>query len=465
MNKRDLYKISISLGAAVVLCLLLVTGCHLRRDAEAEEGYDLPQIQEKGELTVLTLYSSTSYFLYRGESMGYQYELCRQFAESLGLQLRVQVANSPEELIQKLLNKEGDLIAFNLPITHEWKDSVRYCGEETITHQVVVQRKGRAALTDVTELVGKEVYVKPGRTLQRLQNLDRELGGGVLIHEVPEDSISNEDLITMVAQGQIDYMICDNDLARINRTYYLNLDISLQVSFMQRSAWAVRKDEPLLAQAADEWHQTEVKSMAYLASARRYFDTSKRVAHGSILSVKDGRISLYDDLFKKYAGEIDWDWRLLASLAYTESNFDPTAVSWAGAKGLMQLMPRTARLMGVPEGKEQDPEESIKAATKYIAAMERSFANVTDPEERVCFILASYNAGLGHIRDAMALALKYGADPNRWQNHTEKYLLLKSHEQYFNDPVCKNGYFRGVDTYEFVHEILQRYKVYQETIH
>lgn len=448
------------------LLFILLTACVGNRSHTPNERelYDLPQIKDSGELVALTLYSSTSYFLYRGEPMGFQYELCKQFAQSLGLRLRIEVANNPAELVQKLSRKEGDIIAYNLAVTKEWKDSVLYCGEEMITYQVIVQRNGKGVLKDVTELIGKEIYVKPGKHLDRLVHLDKELGGGILIHEIPEDSITTEDLIAKVAQGEIDYTICDNDIARLNRTYYPSLNIDLQISFVQRSSWAVRKDEPLLAQAANEWYKANVKSRAYQASTKRYFEISKRVAHGSILSIKDGKISHYDKLFKKYAKEIDWDWKLLASLAYTESNFDTAAVSWAGAKGLMQLMPRTARAMGLPAGKELNPEENIKAAVKYIAAMEKSFAFIKDSTERNSFILAAYNAGIGHVKDAMALAEKYGMDPTLWKDNVEKYILLKSHEEYFNDPVCKNGYFRGTETYNFVREIKERHKIYQQKI-
>lgn len=448
------------------LLFILLTACVGNRSHAPNERdlYDLPQIKDSGELVALTLYSSTSYFLYRGEPMGFQYELCEQFAQSLGLRLRIEVANNPAELVQKLFRKEGDIIAYNLAVTNEWKDSVLYCGEEMITHQVIVQRNGKGVLKDVTELIGKEIYVKPGKHLDRLVHLDKELGGGILIHEIPEDSITTEDLIAKVAQGEINYTICDNDIARLNRTYYPSLNINLQISFVQRSSWAVRKDEPLLAQAANEWYKANVKSRAYQASTKRYFEISKRVAHGSILSIKDGKISHYDKLFRKYAKEINWDWKLLASLAYTESNFDTAAVSWAGAKGLMQLMPRTAHAMGLPASKELNPEENIKAAVKYIAAMEKSFAFIKDSTERSSFILAAYNAGIGHVKDAMALAEKYGADPTLWKDNVEKYILLKSHEEYFNDPVCKNGYFRGTETYNFVREIKERHKIYQQKI-
>lgn len=443
------------------------TGCSNKQTHSDETpGKDLPQIKDSGELVVLTLYSSTSYFIYRGEPMGFQYELSEQFAKSLGLKLRVEVAKNVEELIHKLLSGEGDMIAYNLPVTKEWKDSLTYCGEDIITHQVIVQRNGgkNKTLTDVTQLVGKDVYVKPGKYLDRLINLDKELGGGIRIHEVTGDSITAEDLIMQVSQGKIDYTVADNDLAQLNKTYYPNLNTNLSVSFDQRSSWAVRKDSPLLAEAATKWHQENMTSPAYRASTKRYFEISKAVPHTPILSIRDGKISHFDKLFKKYAKEIGWDWRLLASLAYTESNFDTTAVSWAGAKGLMQLMPRTAKAMGMPPGMEQNPEESIKAAVKYIASTNNSLKMIPDEKERLNFILASYNAGLGHIYDAMALAEKYGKNKFIWKDNVENFILLKSNEEYFTDPVCKNGYFRGVETYNFVREINARHEYYKKKI-
>lgn len=452
--------------ATMLLCLLVTAGCRGNRtDSREERVHDLQQIKDSGELVVLTLYSSTSYFNYRGQDMGFQYELSEQFAKSLGVKLKVKVARNVKDLIRKLEAGEGDLIAYTLPVTKEWKDSLLYCGEDVITHQVVVQRKnGRhKPLKDVTELIGKDIYVNPGKYYERLINLDKELGGGIRIHLVRSDSISAEDLITQVAQGKIPYTVADNDIARLNRTYYPNLDIDLKISFDQRSSWAVRKDCPQLARAASEWHKVNLTSPDYKASTKRYFEISKATPHTPILSLREGKISHYDALFKKYAKEIGWDWRLLASLAYTESNFDTTAVSWAGARGLMQLMPSTARAMGLPDGKEQNAEESIKAAVKYIGMTAQSFSELPK-EEQVNFVLASYNSGIGHVQDAMALAEKYGKDPHVWKDNVEKYIVLKANEEYFTDPVCKNGYFRGTETYNFVREITGRYEQYKKKI-
>ncbi|MCD8184031.1 MAG: transporter substrate-binding domain-containing protein [Bacteroides sp.] len=441
-------------------------GCRKAHHAVSEKVVDdLQQIKDSGELVVLTLYSSTSYFIYRGQDMGFQYELSEQFAKSLGVKLRIKVARNVQDLIEKLLAGEGDLIAYNVPVTKEWKDSLIYCGEEVITHQIIVQRSCARIkpLKDVTELIGKDIYVKPGTYYGRLVNLDKELGGGINIHLVTNDSVTVEDLITQVSQGKIPYTVADNEVARLNTTYYPNLNIALSISFDQRASWAVRKDCPQLAAAADKWHEENMTSPAYTASMKRYFEISKAIPHSPILSLREGKISHYDDLFKKYAPEINWDWRLLASLAYNESNFDSTAVSWAGARGLMQLMPATAHAMGVPAGKEHNPEESIKAAVKYIGITARSFAKIP-PEERINFVLASYNSGIGHVLDAMALAEKYGKNRYVWRDNVENFILLKSNEEYFTDPVCKNGYFRGIETYNFVRDITARYEQYKKKI-
>lgn len=450
----------------IVTCICMIA-CRQQAPNESTLDYDLPQMKDSGVIVALTLNSSISYFDYRGEPMGFQYELAKQFAQSMGLKLEMKTARNTQDLVHMLLNGEGDFIAYPLPVTKEFKDSVNFCGEDYITHQVLVQRnasKKFKPLKDVTELIGKEVYAMPGKHLNRLINLDKELGGGILIHQVKSDSITVEDLIMQVSNGTIDYVVCDNDLAQLNKTYYPNLNISLALSFDQRASWAVRKNSPLLAESANLWHKDNMVSPAYKASTKRYFEISKRTPHGSILSLKDGKISHFDKLFKKYAKEIDWDWRILASLAYTESNFDTTAVSWAGAKGLMQLMPKTAYAMGMPVGKEHNAEESIKAACNYLALTARSFSKITDPNEKIKFILGSYNAGIGHIFDAMALAEKYGRNKYEWDNNVAEYVLLKSNEEYYNDPVCKNGYFRGRETYNFVKEILSRAEVYKQKI-
>lgn len=451
----------------MIAFLLFFSACNNKASHhKLPDTISLDELKEKGELVVLTLYGSTSYFIYRGQEMGFQYELSKQFAENLGLKLRIEASKNIDEMVQKLLDGKGDIIAYTLPVSKELKDSVLYCGESFITHQVLVQRGNTSTrpLRDVTELIDKDVYVKPGKHYDRMMNLNDELGGGIRIHKVDNDSLTIEDLIIQVANGTIPYTVADNDLAQLNTTYYPNLNVKLKVSYDQRTSWATRLDHVELAEAANRWHDENVTSPAYKASTKRYFELSKAITHPTILSLREGKISHYDSLFKKYASDIDWDWRLLASLAYTESNFDTAVVSWAGARGLMQLMPRTATAYGIPEGREFNAEENIKAATKYIKDMNKSLRSIPDKDERTYFILAAYNAGLGHIYDAIALANKHGKNRAKWYDNVENFILLKSNEEYYTDSVCRNGYFRGVETYNFVREIMERYDIYKQKI-
>lgn len=449
----------------LVACGLLLSACHSHGGMTGgKTDIDLPDLQKRGEIVALTLNGAISYFDYRGEPMGFQYELAQQFAQALGLKLRVKVVKNAQALVDSLLAGKGDFIAYNLNVSQAWKDSLIYCGEENITHQVLIQRVGADAIKDVTQLIGKDVYVVPGKHRERMTNLNGELGGGIQLHELSADSVSEEELISWVADGRIDYTVATDEIAKLNRTYYPYLDINLPVSFDQRASWAVRKTSPLLAQAADKWHKKNIKSAEFKTSAKRYFELNKRPLYGALLSLKDGKISHFDSLFRKYAPEVGWDWRMLAALAYAESNFNPNVVSWGGAKGLMQLMPATCRAMGVPKGKEQDPEASIRAGVKYIGKLQKIFAKVPNEQERNKFVLAAYNAGVGHITDAMALAEKYGKNRYLWDHHVAHFILLKSNEEYYQDPVCKHGYFLGTQTYNFVREIIARTETYQSKV-
>ncbi|NLZ73910.1 MAG: transporter substrate-binding domain-containing protein, partial [Bacteroidales bacterium] len=178
----------------IMLCIFL--SCTSKPKTENDTTVrDLQEIKENKELVVLTLYGSTSYFMYRGQEMGFHYELAKQFAAYLNVDLRIEVAKNLNELYEKLYNEEGDLIAYNLPITKEKKDSVNFCGQEAISHQVIIQKKGKNRLTDVTQLIGKTIHVMSDRYYDRLINLNTELGGGIDIIKVKADSLSTEDLI------------------------------------------------------------------------------------------------------------------------------------------------------------------------------------------------------------------------------------------------------------------------------
>ncbi len=225
--------------------------------------------------------------------------------------------------------------------------------------------------------------------------------------------------------------------------------------------WAVGTDKPRLADALDAWyHPSRLadarKEEALLLSTK----SVKRHVFSPMLSRKDGIISRYDHLFVNYCQPIRWDWRLMAAQCYQESTFDPKATSWAGAKGLMQIMPRTADELGLPREKMYDAESSIAAASKLLGQLEGKFSDVKDRYERINFVLASYNGGYHHIRDAMALCQRDGKNSHRWTDVSE-YVLKLAEPQYYNDPIVKHGYMRGSETEGYVRKIRERWQGYR----
>jgi len=445
-----------------LIVYLLFSSCFFFSCKKQQEQsvYDFEQIKEKGELTIITLNSSTSYFIYREEPMGYDYDLAQDFCDHYGLKLNVKVAENTTRLIEMLKRGEGDLIAYAVPIQNELKDSISYCGLQQITHQVLVQRanKGDTIIKDVTGLIGKEVYVEADTKYhQRLLNLDSELGGGIKIHTVSEDTITSEDLIEMVSLGKIRYTACDEYIARLNRTYFRNIDISLPISFEQRASWAVRKDMPNLANALNEWFAENDNTPVYKSIIKKYFELSKQLFEGDYEIPKNlpkGAVSVYDDLFRKHAKNTKYEWQFLAAICYHESRFQNNLTSWAGAAGIMGLMPRTAASLGLTSQDRMNPDLSIGAAVELLDRLDKIFRKVESISEREKFILAAYNAGNGHVNDAQALAFKYGANPYIWEGNVQKYLELKSNPEYYNDPVCKSGYFRGGETMKYVNNVL-----------
>ncbi|SEF55262.1 MltF family protein [Parabacteroides chinchillae] len=452
-----------------LLFLFLLGSCYSNKQGKEEDidthPVDLTQLKEKGEITAVTLYSSTSYFQYKMQPMGYEYDLINDFAKSEGLKLNIKVAENATRLIEMLEAGEADVVAYPIQITNKLKQEVLFCGREEQSSQVLVQRanKGDTILTDVTQLIGKDIYVKPNtKYSERLHNLDVELGGGINIKDIEKDTVTTEDLIEMVSKGQIPYTISDDNTARLNKTYYWNININLKVSFMQRSAWAVRKNSPELAKAINEWASDKSGSFTFKAVTKRYFELSKEPFRAELPEVKNGHISPYDQLFRKHAANIGWDWQLLASIAYQESRFNPSVVSWAGAEGLMGIMPNTAKALGVTPHELKNPEIGIRTGVDCLRRFRQGFSSIKDPQEKLKFTLASYNAGIGHVYDAQRLAEKYGKDPNKWDGNVAEYVRLKSDPQYYNDPVCKHGYLRGSETYNYVQEVMQRYKYYKE---
>ncbi len=466
----------IILLAFTFLYLLLFISCGDYKTENSNKSNDFNEIINRGKLIAVTEYNSTDYFIYRGEPMGYQYELLQTLANDLNMKLEVIVTNNLDQSFRLLDKGESDIIAINLTVNKPRANKYKFTNPLLQTRQVLVQRKPKdfkeltfeniedSMIRNQLDLAGKTVYVqKESAYVHRLNNLSEEIGEDIDIIEI--DNVEDEQMIKMVADGEIDYTVCDEHVAKVAQTYYNNIDINTPVSFPQNLAWAVRKDADFLLDTINNWIDNFKNTTEYALIYNKYFrnDKSSSIINSEYFANLSGKVSDYDDWIKEQSKNIDWDWRLLASLIFQESRFKPNAESWAGAYGLMQLMPRTANYFGV--SKKSSPEKQIEGGVKYIKWLDDRFSSqIKDADERIKFILAAYNAGYGHISDARRLAVKYGMDPNKWDNNVDYFILKKSNPQFYKDPDVNYGYCKGDETYNYVNAIINRYEHYKNII-
>ena len=324
--------------------------------------FDWDRIKERGVLRAIIDNSSTSYFIYKGRPMGYEYDLLTRFAQSQGFKLELVISPDLQAVFDMLNDGTGDVIAYNLTVTKERSQRLAFATNHSLVRQVLVQRKPENwrdlkiheienhLIRNPIELIGKNVVVRrKSAFVPRLQSLSEEIGGEIIIYE-DQASVRSEALIRKVAEGNIDYTIADENVALVNATYYPILDVQTPVSFSQRIAWAVRKNAPQLLEEINTWIGQMKKTPDYNVIYNKYYRSPKnylaRVSSGFV-AVEGGHLSGYDDLIRQAADTLGWDWRLLAALVFRESKFDPKAKSWVGATGLMQLMPKTGKAYGV----------------------------------------------------------------------------------------------------------------------
>jgi len=465
----------------ITILVTFLTSCgwshqDLKKENNNYSSIDLDSIRKRGKLIAITDFNSINYFIYKGEPMGFHYELLKSFSDHIGIDLEIVSENQIEKSLEMLNSGEADLLAIGLTVTSSRKNELLFTDPIDETRQVLVQRKPynwRSLTADAVDkklirnqlgLAGKTIYVQSGSShVERLKSLASELGDSINIIEVPYES---EKLIEHVVKGLVDYVVCDENIALVNSTYYPDIDVNTPVSFPQKLAWGIRKNnsEQLLNEL-NRWIAAYKNTGSYALLYAKYFRNSRSsiIVKSDYYALNTGKVSRYDDMIRKYSVRIDWDWRLLASLICQESRFDPDVESGAGAYGLMQIMPDTGEDYGIDIT--SSPESNVRAGTEYINWLHSIFdPKIADENERINFILAAYNAGPGHVLDAMKLAEKNGMDPQKWDNNVAVWLLKKSEPKYYNDNVVKNGYFRGKESVAFVTQILDRYGHYKNIL-
>ena len=417
------------------------------------EQRDWPQILEAGRLRLLTLNTPTTYYLWRGTQLGFDYELVQLFAKQHDLALEVHVAPQHEELFAWLEEGRGDLIAAGLtPTPQRIERGLRFTQPYVTIRETFVT--GGRAITDLAQLAGQRVVVNPDTSYAAtLANLQSQAD-----FELAFDTRQTQAILESVAVGDIDATLADSHRAQLAATFYPNLNLGL--AFEARGlAWAVRENQTELHGRLDEFVEQGYRGYEFNVRYNKYFVNQRRMAQQREGRITGESLSPFDDIVRPLAEEAGIDWRLVVSQMYQESGFEPQRVSFAGAEGLLQVLPRTAQEVGEDPNRLAEPEVGIRAGVRYLAWTRDRFSDLPVGEQ-LLFALGAYNAGAGHVRDGRRLARRLGLDDSLWFDNVEQAMLKLSEPRYARE--ATHGYVRGAEVVRYVREIHDRYRAYRD---
>ena len=491
MVKKTFY----SVIAVFISCFLLVV-CHScgLKDKNAKDGVDiqcdtlkmqdsllladtltaLEHLLEKGVLVAVTNCEDFNYKMYKAHPSGFEYDLLKDFCKMNQLRLEMKVNDNLDSCFLLLDSGEVDVIATGVGLTKELREHYGLTDPIFTAQCVLVQRMPKnwssmstdnevenQLLRSPLDLAEKTIHVSRGNyAVKVLEHLSEEIGKRINVVEC--DTLNDFELISAVCDGKIDYTVVDDYIATAGSYGLKGLDTKLVVGVEHPIGWVVKRhdDDSSLLTVFNDWiDKAEQKQLRIVMT--RYVKNRRLFAQKP--EEANGHISPFDKAIKKTAAKIGWDWRLLAALIYQESRFKVDLESDKGAFGLMQLMPSVMQRYNVSY--DSSPEEQLEAGGKLISYLDKTLQNkVADSLERVKFVLAAYNAGLGHVLDAQRLAMKYEKAPDVWENNVDYFILNKSKPLYYRDTCCRCGFLRGTQTYRFVEEIMERYHHYQNLV-
>jgi membrane-bound lytic murein transglycosylase F len=430
-------------------------------EADPEYTSDLEGLRQRGRLRMITRNNAATYFLWRGELMGFEYELAKHFADEQNLRLEVVVAPSHDAMIPMLLEGRGDFVASYLAPTDERRaQGVEFTRPYHYASEVVVGRADEEPVEGLDGLAGRTFVVRESSAYWT--HLTSMIESGALDAELvaaPAD-METQEIIDAVADGRFDLTLADSHILAIEMTWRDDVDALYNMGDEQPHGWAVRPENPELLAAMNAYLRKAYRGLRYNISYAKYFENPRYVREEPDGLIAPGQISPYDELVRAIAPDYDFDWRVIVAQMYRESRFDPDARSWMGAVGLMQVLPRTAREFGLEDL--EDPAVNVEAGIRYLDWVRERFPKRLDPDEQLWFALAGYNAGQGHVRDARRLAQRLGLDPDIWFDNVEQAMLKLEEPEYSKQ--ARHGYVRGREPVQYVREIRDRFRAYSRLL-
>lgn len=433
---------------------------------------DFAEIKRSGVLRMITYYSSNTYFLNQGIEVGFEYELVKEFARENDLALEVVIVGADESPFDLLNSGVGDLIAANYTITPERSEIVKFTRPYNLVDQLIVYSSELPEIPQTLEkLAESDIPISVRRNSSyyvRLMNLIND-GNNLNVNLISE-GLDTEATLVQVANGSLRATVSDDNMFNAANRYMEGLIPGPEIATKDTIAWAIRQNAPDLENRMNQFlykhfrfteDRDRPRRSTYLNVLReRYFEESRQVAeyyNPEWQYQTIGIISPYDEMIRTVADSMNLDWLMLTAMIAQESSFNPNSKSWAGAVGLMQVIPR---FVETDYEMLYDPMTNIQEGASIIKEHLAHYSYM-DSTNQWQMALATYNAGMGHVADARRLAIDQNKNPNEWENISDALLKLMQ-RRYHQD--ARFGFARGIETVQYVNEIMNRYRTYEAII-
>lgn len=409
------------------------------------------QIQQTKTLRVGMINHPLGYFVGVNGNVGIEYDLASAFANYLNVSLDVTTFENSESLFNALKENKIDMASAGLLYQSEQAKQFQIGASYYSASWQVAYKKGTRRPYTLNDL-HSELLIPTGSAviplLQQLQENHPTLRWQVT------DKFTQEELLIQVAEGKIPYTVAVS--VDISAAQHIKPDIAVGfdltdeapvVWYLQNSAYSELQAAVLefMNQANENGTISRIEEKYFNHLARfDYVDTA------SYLRAIETVLPKYQPLFEKYRG--DFDWQMLAAIAYQESHWDPTATSPTGVRGIMMLTRDTAERMGISD--RTNAEQSIKAGSEYLHLLISQLPQTIAKEDRIWFGLAAYNMGMGHLIDVRRLTKQLGGNPDNWLE-VKKNLPLLAEKRYYTG--LKYGYARGFEAFNYVENIRRYY--------
>lgn len=445
-NTKPFYNLTQLVTLLLVALAIVLSGCKTNKSEPS-----LQRILDRGYLTVGTLFGSTSYYIDAQGPTGFEFELAKKYAESIGVELKVIPTYSLDELFSKLDLGEVDILAAGLSVTDNRREKYRFAPSYNDVSQKLVFKQGNKRPRKIADLTGNLLV---SSNSSHVENLNALKVDNEQLKWLETTEFDSEELLLKVLDDSIDYTVIDSHTLAVSRRYHPEVSIGFTIKKAEPLAWVVSKniDDSIYASLIEFFGQVHHDGTLLVLNDKYYghVEQFNYVDTRMFIKAVDVTLPTYEPIFKKYSQDVDW--RLLAAISYQESHWDPKARSYTGVRGMMMLTLPTAKQMGITS--RLDAEQSIRGGAKYFKQLfARMPARIQSPD-RLWFALASYNVGFGHLNDARIITQQQGGDPDRWVEVKERLPLLRQKKYYKK---TKYGYARGDEAVKYVENIRRYY--------